>query len=154
MRSPSLLAQRTPVRFNLTPLIDVVFLLIIFFLVASHFVRNEQAEPVSLPLALQGERDEEAAPHRLTVTVSRTGALFIGGQAQSEQTVTRQISELQEQAARVALPAEVRIRSDRDAPYRHLRTLLEQCAASGIRRILFAVSVSSGPVSGERPPGP
>ncbi|MBM4074764.1 MAG: biopolymer transporter ExbD, partial [Planctomycetes bacterium] len=45
MRLPSTQIQRG-LTFNITPLIDVVFLLIIFFLVASHFIRNETLEPV------------------------------------------------------------------------------------------------------------
>ena len=47
--------------FNITPLIDVVFLLIIFFLVASHFIRHENVERIELPLASKAEEDEESA---------------------------------------------------------------------------------------------
>ena len=78
MRRPSQFSNRRGLRFNITPLIDVVFLLIIFFLVASHFVRSENAEPVDLPTASQAVADEEPA-HRLTVTIRKDGSLFIGG---------------------------------------------------------------------------
>ncbi|MCA9048548.1 MAG: biopolymer transporter ExbD, partial [Planctomycetaceae bacterium] len=40
VRIPSKVS-RSELQFNITPLIDVVFLLIIFFLVASHFARSE-----------------------------------------------------------------------------------------------------------------
>ena len=53
--------------FNITPLIDVVFLLIIFFLVASHFIRNENVERIELPLASQGKDDDE---HHLNIDES------------------------------------------------------------------------------------
>ncbi len=43
---------------NLTPLIDVVFLLLIFFMLTSHFVRNESLN-IELPEAETGERLQE-----------------------------------------------------------------------------------------------
>lgn len=140
MRLPNQSAQRKPLRFNLTPLIDVVFLLIIFFLVASHFVRNEVREEVALPTAELGDRDLEAAANRLTVTVRQDGKLFIGGEPQSEQSISRQITELSTQAAAASAIPEVRIRSDRDAAYVHVRKLIERCAASNVRSIRFAVT--------------
>ncbi|HEY9051788.1 MAG TPA: biopolymer transporter ExbD [Gammaproteobacteria bacterium] len=43
---------------NLTPLIDVVFLLLIFFMLTSHFVRNESLD-IDLPEAETGEQLQE-----------------------------------------------------------------------------------------------
>ena len=127
-------------RFNLTPLIDVVFLLIIFFLVASHFVRNEVREEVALPLAELGDRDLEAAANRLTVTVRQDGQLFVGGEPHSEQSIARHISELSDQARATSATPEVRIRADRAASYVHVRKLIEHCAASNVRSLRFAVT--------------
>ena len=69
--------ERSGLRVNITPLIDVVFLLIIFFLVASHFIRSETREPVNLPEATQGEDEESENPRRLVVTVNREGVKFV-----------------------------------------------------------------------------
>ena len=135
--------RRGPIEFNMTPMIDVVFLLIIFFLVASHFVRNEQAEPVDLPSARQGLSDDEPATYRLTITVDQLGNLFIAGEPQSNQAAVRQIEELDARAEANGAEPEVRIRSDRAASYRHVRTLLEHCAALGIRSIRFAVTIEN-----------
>ena len=70
--------MRIPVRtqdrgfaFNITPLIDVVFLLIIFFLVASHFIRNENVERMLLGTTpITPEEFEQ----RLQVIVAKYGA--------------------------------------------------------------------------------
>lgn len=140
MRTPNQYAQRTPLRFNITPLIDVVFLLIIFFLVASHFVRNEQSEPVTLPVSGLGAADHDMAPQRLTVTVTRDGTLSVGGQVLSEQGMAAQLSRLMEQSKQAQMAPEVRIRSDREAAYLHVRRLIEECAARDIRSIRFAVA--------------
>ena len=81
--------------FNITPLIDVVFLLIIFFLVASHFIRNENVERVKLPLASQGKDDEEPAS-RLVITVIPSGDLMLG-------TTTSTLEEFERREAYPAL---------------------------------------------------
>lgn len=142
MRLPTRYHERPPLRFNITPLIDVVFLLIIFFLVASHFVRSEQAEPVELPLATAGEADNELAPHRLTVTINQQGNLFINGEARPEAVVKSRIEELQTAAASAGVTPEVRLRGHRDGRYGPMRQLIEHCAAHNIRSIRFAVSVN------------
>lgn len=141
MRVPSQFTNQPSVKFNLTPLIDVVFLLIIFFLVASHFVRNEQAEAVSLPFSVQGRDDHDAAPHRLTVTVQKDGALFVGSETLTIDMIADRISRLKSEAEAAGLTPEVRIRSDRMTLYEHVRLLVEECASQEITRIQFPVEV-------------
>lgn len=146
MRLPDTFGQRAPLRFNITPMIDVVFLLIIFFLVASYFVRSEQAREVSLPDASRGNPDDQSAQHRLTITVEKDGRLSIGGQLLSVATVLRRIEELHEATAVDGSEArpEVRIRSDRDARFVEIRRLIEHCATHNIRSIRFAVAQERG----------
>ncbi|RLS42387.1 MAG: biopolymer transporter ExbD [Planctomycetota bacterium] len=143
MRLPSTFNQRTPFRFNITPMIDVVFLLIIFFLMASYFVRSEQSRPVALPDAKQGATDDQASQNRLTITVEQDGRYSIGGQILPEATVFRRIQELtgmpDKNGNNDASP-EVRIRSDKDARFVEIRKIIEQCAAQNIRSIKFAVA--------------
>ena len=140
MRLPTQFSQRTPLRFNITPLIDVVFLLIIFFLVASHFVRSEQAEPVELPLATGGDVDNEQAPYRLTVTIGPDGSLFVNGEPQTEAEVKLRIEELGPAAKAAGVAPEVRLRGHKDGQYGEMRKLIEHCAAQDIRSIRFAVT--------------
>jgi biopolymer transport protein ExbD len=87
MRLPDTSGQRAPFRFNITPMIDVVFLLIIFFLVASYFVRSEHSREVALPDAQRGNPDDPTSEYRLTITVERDGKLSIAGNLVSEETV-------------------------------------------------------------------
>ncbi len=53
---------------QMTPLIDIVFLLNIFFLVASYFIRNQAQAEIELPTASQAENLDEGQA-RLTVTI-------------------------------------------------------------------------------------
>ncbi len=143
MRLPNTFGQRAPFRFNITPMIDVVFLLIIFFLVASYFVRSEQSREVSLPDATKGQSDDLTSQHRLTITVDKDGRYSIAGQLLSEAHVLERIQELGDSSSNTdgtAIVPEVRIRSDRDASFSEIRRLIEQCASHNIRSIRFAVA--------------
>ena len=51
--------SRGSVGFNMTPMIDIVFLLIIFFLVSSHLARQETQLELDLPAAASGHRAED-----------------------------------------------------------------------------------------------
>lgn len=59
---------------NLTPLIDIVFLLLVFFMLTSHFVQ-EQALNIDLPVADSGEAVTE--DNQLEVVLSPEGHLLI-----------------------------------------------------------------------------
>ena len=58
---------------NLTPLIDIVFLLLVFFMLTSHFVREEVIQ-VDLPLADSGEMDDT---EYLIVTLDAKGRILM-----------------------------------------------------------------------------
>ena len=136
MRIPTR-ARQLGVALNLTPLIDIVFLLVIFILVASHAARSESTEPVELPLLGEVEYGRVEVPRRLVVTVTADQALHVGGR-----TVTlEQGSGLLAEARHGAAPGEyeVRIRGDRRVPFRVVEPLMVACAQAGITRIGYAV---------------
>lgn len=135
MRLPSQSLQRG-LQFNITPLIDVVFLLIIFFLVASHFIRNEQVEQVELPLATQG-RDEDEVASRVVVTVSTDQRLLLGSQEITQDDFERRLQIVVEQHGPGG--TELRIRADRTVPYSLVEPLLLTAARLGVNKVRFAV---------------
>jgi biopolymer transport protein ExbD len=151
MRVPQTVSRRSAFRFNITPMIDVVFLLIIFFLVASYFLRSEQSQAVQLPGAVGGQEDPGGALTHLTITVEADGRWSIAGQPLTHAQVETRIQELAAAAAAGERTGHLRIRADRDAAYREIRQLIEICAAHQIRGIQFAVSgqtaVSEPPVA-------
>lgn len=77
MKAP-LRPRRFGLDVNLTPLIDVVFNLVIFFLVASHFARSEVVETVDLPTATQVSQEQDP-PRRLLITILPDGTYHTGG---------------------------------------------------------------------------
>jgi biopolymer transport protein ExbD len=69
--------RRSGVALNLTPLIDVVFLLLVFFLLTAHFVQEKQID-VKLPKAESSESFEEEM--KIEVVISEDGVIRIDEQ--------------------------------------------------------------------------
>lgn len=124
------------VGFNMTPMIDVVFQLIIFFLVSSHLAKQEVQLQLPLPAADSGENLKEDDKPRLTVNVLADGTLLLAGR---EVTRSELAGRLAERIADLGRDVEVRIRSDRSVAYRHVEPIMLACARSGIWNVTYAV---------------
>jgi biopolymer transport protein ExbD len=123
-------------RLNLTPLIDVIFNLIIFFLAAAHFARNEPVTDVDLPAATSREI-ETVSPRRLTITVAVGPRFSVGAEEQPRDVIEAMIStQANDKADR---PLELRIRADRNVPFGEIEPLLVAAARSGVQDVKFAV---------------
>ena len=59
---------------NMTPMIDVVFLLITFFMVVSEITRQDDIEDIKLPLVMAAIPDDNPDPDRLVINVLKDGA--------------------------------------------------------------------------------
>lgn len=123
------------VNFNMTPMIDVVFLLIIFFLVSSHLAKQETHVEVALPKAASGQEREPEPPH-VTLNVRSDGQWLWGNRPVGER---RLLELLRQRRSAVGGPLIVRIRGDQQVPYRTVEPLLRACAKSGVREVRFAV---------------
>ncbi|MDX8378234.1 MAG: biopolymer transporter ExbD [Mariprofundales bacterium] len=66
--------KRRPVVVDITPLVDVVFLLLIFFMVSTSFVENSKLK-LTLPDA--GQAGSVMVEKQIIITVDANGALFI-----------------------------------------------------------------------------
>ena len=139
MRVPNSM-QRSSVGINMTPLIDVVFQLLIFFLVSSHLSKQEAQMALPLPTAESGYEQESDDSPRVTLNVLADGQLVLAGR---HITVEELPGRLQQLASASGAEIEVRVRSDRNVEYRRVEPLLLACARSGIKNVTFAVHRAS-----------
>ena len=138
MRIP-LRTHRGRIAINMTPMIDVVFLLIIFFLVSSHLAKQEVQAELDLPVAETGEENTEATQRRITINVlEKNGSYQILFGARPV-PLERLSAQLTEELASAADNLEVRVRADRSGPYRVIEPLLVSCARLDIWNVQFAV---------------
>lgn len=132
--------QYKPIRrygFNLTPMIDVVFLLIIFFLVSSHLARQESHMQLPLPVAQTGSDDPPSVVPRITVNVQDDGSLWV----RNQEVAPWQLESIFADARKLGSDAsmEVRIRGSRIAPYSAVEPIMLACTKTGIWNVTFAV---------------
>ncbi|MDZ7616670.1 MAG: biopolymer transporter ExbD [Patescibacteria group bacterium] len=140
MRVPNNLSRSNP-GFNMTPMIDVVFLLIIFFLVSSHLARQEVEMELNLPDARTGQdADPAETGRRIVVNVLPEGAMVVGGRSLDTEALGEMIAYENRRGRAPGEPLEVRIRSDRQVPYRTVEPIMRACARAGVWRVTFAVT--------------
>lgn len=114
---------------SLTPLIDVVFLLLIFFLVATQFVDDERILDIQLPKASEAV-PLFAEPQELVVNIQSDGVYFLLGKICS-------LSEVEETLTQTwgnnPTGASVIIRSDRRAPFGTVVSVANLCRKLDLR---------------------
>lgn len=135
MRTPSNLS-RGSVGFNMTPMIDVVFLLIIFFLVSSHLAQREIQQELDLPDASTSHRAEQDNSRRIVVNVLGEDRILVGTEMMGGDRLTDLIRYESQQSQR---ELEIRIRANRHVPYRVFEPILAACARNGVWNVTFAV---------------
>lgn len=135
MRIPRL-AQRGSVGINMTPLIDVVFQLLIFFLVSSHLARQESRMALPLPTAASGAESPADERPRVTLNVLADGALVLVGRRIA---ATELEERLRLVVAEEGAEVELRVRADREVPYRHVEPVLVASSRAGLANVTFAV---------------
>lgn len=117
---------------DLTPMIDVVFLLIVFFMTVANMITAEKME-INMPVAIHSVIPEEFGG-RNTVTVMRDGSIFAG-------VLPVDLDGLESilgKALKNDPKLKVYIRADSYAEHQFVNDVMESCAAIGISNVIFA----------------
>ncbi|KAA3633742.1 MAG: biopolymer transporter ExbD [Proteobacteria bacterium] len=126
---------------NLTPLIDVVFLLLIFFMVSTTFNRESRLQ-IRLPEASVEQRVDEQTP-LLEVQISAAEQYAVRGPEQQESTPLINSDEqtlyrAMQQAAGAASNPVVVVRADRRAPHEAVVRVMDVARRLDLMRVTFA----------------
>jgi biopolymer transport protein ExbD len=132
-------ALRDEVEINLTPLIDVVFLLLIFFMVSTTFEKESELK-VQLPEASVEPTQLPEQPIEVVIDVS--GGYFIDGRALVNTETTTLRAALQKRAGgNVDTP--IVIRGDAKTPYQAVITAMDAAAQLGLVNLSMATVLPS-----------
>ncbi len=118
---------------NLTPMIDIVFLLIIFFMVGTRFSEIEQQYDVELPTASAVE-PMTSRPDAIILNVARSGNVAIGG----ETVDLEQLKSRLEAARKAYAEQAVLIRGDGEGMYQAVVDVMDVCHKAQIHRFSLA----------------
>lgn len=115
---------------NLTPMLDVVFNLIIFFMVGTQFVEMERQIEVNLP---QVDHVQPVSEHRSRKIVNMTadGSYRLG----TEPVTLAQLTEKLTQAQQANPQVQAVVRGSRDCHLQSLAEVLDAITAAGIKDI-------------------
>jgi len=119
--------------FNMTPLVDVVFLLIIFFIMTLNF-SHLLIRKTDLPLADRAKPELKRTPAELIITVQKDLSLFVG----RSPVPLQRLGEFLQARIQDPVGTIVTLRGDETLPYQTLQVVMEQVALSGVSRIHFA----------------
>lgn len=126
---------------NLTALIDVVFLLLIFFMVSTTFERFSQLR-VDLPKATT-DAEQTAEPDTIEIIIDAEGRFFVG----QNEVMNAQAGELMATISRVAGPDRDRlitIRADARTPHQAVVTAMDAVGRLGFSNLRIATVQETG----------
>jgi biopolymer transport protein ExbD len=118
---------------NLTPMIDIVFLLIIFFMVGTQFTQAERQYDVQVPTVTDAQ-PLTGLPDEITVNVRHDGEVVVRGRPR---TLAELEADLKAAKANYADQAVV-IRGEAGGPYQNVMDVLAVCHRAEIRAISLA----------------
>ena len=121
---------------NLTPMIDIVFLLIIFFMVGTKFSEMEPKIPVKVPeVADAGALS--AAPQRRVVSIMQNGEVALDDEMVTLPELVEELSTAREEYPDLG----VVIRGDAQGAFQNVAAVLSACQTAGIAEMGISVKV-------------
>lgn len=130
---------------NLTPMIDVVFLLIVFFMCASKFSDAQRDIDLRLPEVAKADAAKEAPK-------SRQVAVYAGGRVSLDrEDVTLEQLTTKLAAAKAEHPGtSVVILGDAGCEFQHVAEALAACKEAGVSQLSVSVRIAQGAANGRR----
>ncbi len=139
-----------PPGFQMTPMIDVVFLLLCFFVATTLYSQWEYEVDIQLPTA-QSARPPDRLPGEIIVNLSEQGVVTINERQFSPPQLLDRLKMLA-----THFPGHpIVLRSDRKTAYEHVMRVIDLCRQADIDNITFATNLPDAePGDGPPPPAP
>ena len=120
---------------NISSMLDVMFILIIFFLVTTTFKEEEIDHMVNLPVAAKNQSLTQSTGNLIKINIRKSGAYVLMG----KQVTEEQISDWMSTEVEKKPDIKVLIRSDQDAKHLYLANVMSICRHVGVPRANIAV---------------
>jgi len=125
--------SRDPVDINLAPLIDVVFILLLFFVVTTTFTRETQLK-VDLPEAVSGNPPQPTELKQLEILVSADSSFSLNGRQLAKNDLNSLMAALQKESQGDASVPLI-ISADGQAPHQAVIIAMDAAAKLGFSRL-------------------
>ena len=128
--------------FTLDSMLDIVFLLLIYFMVTAAFVKEEADISMSLPSRVQ-QSEPLDMPEEQVLDILADGMVHLNGQPFDTPTsadlpqLTRTLSRFRQAAEDAQVPAFIVVQADDDAAHQRIIDVLNACAVAEISLVSF-----------------
>ena len=119
---------------NMTPMVDVVFQLILFFLLGTKFTEMERKIGLEIP-RVAAAADLPVAPERQIVQVYRDGTVALNGTQVSLEQLTEKLTATQ----RESHDRGVLVRGDHQGAFQRVAEVLHACKQAGVQQLGISV---------------
>ncbi|MES2707955.1 MAG: biopolymer transporter ExbD [Verrucomicrobiota bacterium] len=118
---------------NLVPLIDVLLILLIFFIITFSMAQRENDLNISVPAADSGApKDRQVG--EIVVNVARDGTIRVNTQTLNEEQLFKRFQDIYSVKKNQAII----IRADEESVYRNMFRVLDLCYKAGLYHVSFA----------------
>ena len=129
--------QSLPPQLMLSPMIDMIFLLLVFFIVSTMYMSEIKTIPIRLPVA---QNSETVSKSNFAVTVKTAGVLYLeDNKIEVKQLVANAAAASNRDAA-----FSVIIRADGEANYKTVIKLMDELKGAGVTRFGLATDLGDG----------
>lgn len=119
--------------FQMAPMIDMVFLLLVFFMCVSSLAQADKSLPLDLPESEESEVPDDLS-NRGVVSVQQNGEVYVGVVPVSlEELGARLRAELKRHPG-----LKIQVRADGRAPFSVIKPVLKVCGEAGAAEIIYA----------------
>ncbi len=127
---------------DMSPMIDMVFLLLLFFLVNASAIIVKGDPDVKPPVAVNSKSPEDGSG-RIVVNVRENGTFTSESLVilKDEADITDLVKIEKEKIDRLGLTPRLHLRGDKETVFRHSRTVIRAAANAGVDQVIFAVFV-------------
>lgn len=133
--------------FQLTAMLDVVFLLLCFFVTTSVYSQWENEVEIQLPSAESGV-EPNRLPGEIIVNVAKDGTIRVNGRDLTPEELGAKC-----RALAAAFPGNpIVVRGDREASWESVLRILDICAKNDLYNVNFASAIPDEPSADEPPP--
>jgi biopolymer transport protein ExbD len=125
--------------FQLAPMIDVIFMLLVFFIICAKITRGKELSGIQVPYAKSSSaRPDEGGVKRVIIDV-QSDPQNMGRPKITINTLEHTLEELpaflQKQ---IKLEAQFTLRADQEIQYRYVKQVMEACSKAGVVKLSFA----------------
>jgi biopolymer transport protein ExbD len=124
--------QEDEIGFQLAPMIDMTFLLLIFFMVTTKISKEQVNVEIKLPTASNASIPDDLS-NRDIISIDKDGTYYIGQNPADKKELTAHLKE----RFKVTPPLRLYVRADKNTPGKQIKELMRIASEAGAVNVIF-----------------